>query len=330
MTRHVVIGVDAGGTSTRCVVATLAGEVVGYGRAGGANRFSSSDPEASLTAALGQALAGAADITVDQAVFGLAGAASGRDRALDLAGRAWAAHGLPGQPHVTDDIAVAFASGSAAPSGSVLIAGTGAVAARVRDGAVERRCDGHGWLLGDEGSAVWIGVAGLRAVLATIDGRGPATALGARLAAALGAGPGDAGALVRAAHARPPADLGALAPEVTGAAAEGDPVARGIVADAAGRLLADLEAVAPDTGQGAGPGEPVVFAGALLAGGPVADAVRSGLHERRGAVPVQAVDGARGAAGLALRRAGGPAEAHAAVLAAKGPSLEGPPPERVG
>ncbi|MFC4565893.1 N-acetylglucosamine kinase [Nocardiopsis mangrovi] len=326
MTRHVVIGVDAGGTSTRCVVATLAGEVVGYGRSGGANRFSSSDPEASLAAALGAATAGLTGIAVDQAVFGLAGASSGRARALELVERAWAAHGLPGSPHVTDDIAVAFASGSAASAGSVLIAGTGAVAARVRDGAVERRCDGHGWLLGDEGSAVWIGVAGLRAVLAAIDGRGPATALDTRLAAALGTAPGDAGAIVRAAHARPPAELGGLAPEVTGAAAAGDSVARGIVADAAGRLLADLEAVAP----GADPGGPVVLAGALLAGGPVADAVRSGLRERRGVVPVQAVDGARGAAGLALRRAGAPAGAHAAVLAAEGPVLDGPPPERAG
>ncbi|WP_067968603.1 BadF/BadG/BcrA/BcrD ATPase family protein [Nocardiopsis trehalosi] len=332
MNQDAVIGVDAGGTSTRCAVAALDGRILGYGTAGGANQFSSADPAAAFRTALRAALGGAAGAGGDSgaggygtagrtngldgrsgvrivgAVFGVAGASSAPERAEELAGRAWADVGLPGAPRVIDDIAVAFAAGSAAPEGAVLIAGTGAVAARVRDGAVVRRCDGHGWLLGDEGSAVWLGVAGLRAALAAADGRGPATVLGDRLAAALGVAPGDTRRIVRAAHERPPAELGRLAPEVTGAAAAGDAVAGGLVADAAHRLLAALDAVAPAAGA------PVVVAGALLADGPVAEAVRGGIRERRGADPLPAADGALGAAGLALRRTGAPASAHAALL----------------
>ncbi|WP_046468451.1 N-acetylglucosamine kinase [Allosalinactinospora lopnorensis] len=317
MTGHAIIGVDAGGTSTRCVVAALDGTVLGRGRSGGANQHSSPDPEASLRAALSGALAAAEGVPVLGAVFGVAGAAgAGHARAAEMAGRVWASLGLPGEPYVTDDIAAAFAAGSAADAGTVLIAGTGAVAGYVRDGALARRCDGHGWLLGDEGSAVWIALRGLRAVLAALDGRGRPTVLCDRLAAALELPPGERERIVDAGYARHPAELGRLAPEVTAAASDGDAVAHDIVAEAADRLLSSLATVAPENVGAA----PVVLAGAVLAHGPVADSVRSGLRDRYGIVPQTATEGALGAAGLALRRAGAPEGAHDALLRAVQPS----------
>ncbi|MBB6170480.1 N-acetylglucosamine kinase-like BadF-type ATPase [Nocardiopsis mwathae] len=311
MTEHVVIGVDSGGTSTRCAVVTRDGRVLAQGRGGGGNQYSSADPGGAFVSALRAALADAGDVAVDGAVFGVSGAAVGHSRAVATVRGAWESLGLPGSPLVTDDIVVAFAAGSTADAGTVLIAGTGAVAAYVRDGAVARRCDGYGWLLGDEGSAVWIALAGLRAALASIDGRGRPTVLVERLAAALAIAPGDVHAIVRAAYARPPAELGGLAPEVVLAASGGDAVAGDIVAEAAERLLTNLAAVAPDP-VGA---EPVVLAGALLATGPVADAVHEGLRTRHGVAARTAGDGALGAAGLALRRTGAPASAHARLLA---------------
>ncbi|MGI5120692.1 N-acetylglucosamine kinase [Marinactinospora thermotolerans] len=311
MSAEVVIGVDAGGTSTRCAVATREGRILARGSAGGANQYSSPDPAAALVAALRDALAGAGRVTVTGAVFGIAGASGpGRARAMESVLRAWGELGLPGTPHVSDDIAVAFAAGSTVSAGTVLIAGTGAVAARVREGTVTRRCDGHGWLLGDEGSAVWIGLAGLRAVLAAEDGRQGATVLAQRLPAALGIAPGDPQALVRAVHDRPPARLGELAPEVTRAAEEGDPQALRITVEAAGRLLAALEAVAPR------PAEPLVLAGSVLGEGPVAREVRAAVERRFGVTPIHAGEGVLGALGLALRRCGAGEEAHAALLEA--------------
>ncbi|RNL85551.1 N-acetylglucosamine kinase [Halostreptopolyspora alba] len=311
MSEHAIIGVDAGGTSTRCVVATLDGTVVSRGRAGGANQFSSPDPAASLRAALGEALDTAGDVRVVGAVFGMAGASeAGHARAVETAVQAWSSLGLPGEPYVTDDICAAFAAGSVAEQGAVLIAGTGAVAAYVRDGTVAWRCDGDGWLLGDEGSAVWIALRGLRAVLAALDGRGRSTALRERLAAALEVAPGEREGVIAAAYSRHPADLGLLAPEVAAVAREGDPVARGIVAEAAEALLASL-AVAAEGRLGT---EPVVLAGSLLSEGPVAEAVRAGVRDRHGAVPLTANEGALGAAGLALRRCGAPVEAHTVLV----------------
>ncbi|GAA4891067.1 N-acetylglucosamine kinase [Streptomonospora salina] len=324
MAQRVVLGLDAGGTSTRCAAVSADGAALGYGRAPGANTFSGDDPAAALEQALRGALAGLDSADVAHAVFGLAGASTGGGaRAAGIAQAAWDRIGLPGGPVVTDDIAVAFASGTSGGTGAVLIAGTGAVAARVTGGAVQSRCDGHGWLLGDEGSAVWLALEGLRAGLAALDGRGGPTSLHTRIAARLEVPAGDSAALVRAAHTCRPAELGELAPAVTAAAGEGDAAAERIVADAAQRLLCSLAAAAPDAADG-----PVVLAGSILEGVPVADAVPAGLLERGAGAPLRAVDGAFGAAGLALRASGAPRGAHAALLrrAAAADGRSGPRP----
>jgi glucosamine kinase len=148
---------------------------------------------------------------------------------------------------------------------------------------------------------VWIGVRALRAVLAALDGRGEPTVLvGVAYAhfAIDGTEPEDvAQALLAATFAVPPAALGQLAPAVSAAAEDGDPVAARICATAAGRLLHTYDSVGPP------PDAVVVLAGSvLLRPGPVSRAVRSGLVSRTGAVPRMALDGAAGAAALAVGR----------------------------
>jgi len=289
-----VIGVDGGGTSTRCVVATAAGEIVGRGRAGGSNPRSSPDAGGALAAAVAGALVGVPADEVACGVFGLAGAgAAGRETALRLARAAWTAAGLAGEPLVVPDIEVAYAAGTAEPAGSVLIAGTGAVAARIADRVIAARADGAGWLLGDEGSGVWIGIRAASAALAAMDGRGPATRLAELVPAALGVA-AEPQAIVAAVYAAPPSALGALAPVVLAAA--DDAVAISIVARAAAALVETVAAVA---GEG-----PVVLAGGLIeAETPVSVLVKAALADRK---PVVARDGAAGAAALALHATGTP------------------------
>ncbi|EOR70602.1 N-acetylglucosamine kinase [Thermobifida fusca TM51] len=311
MNEEVVLGVDAGGTHTRCLLVGLDGTIRGRGRAGGANQRSSADPAVSFINAVSASLREAGPVSVAAAVFGVAGAgAAGLATTEQTVLRAWRTLGLPGRPEVGDDIVVAFAAGTAEPSGAVLIAGTGAVAATIRDGRIERRCDGYGWLLGDEGSAVWLGIAGLRAALAALDGRGRATVLTERLAAALHVPAGSRQALIGAAYSMLPAELGSLAPRVCAAAEEGDAAAVEIVSTAASRLLESLAAVLAPPVQ-----TPVVLAGSVLREGPVAERVRTALRERYGVRPVTAAPGEYGAAALALRRTGRSAQLHAQLLA---------------
>ncbi|MER5324989.1 N-acetylglucosamine kinase [Streptosporangium roseum] len=284
-----VIGVDGGGTSTRCVVATESGEVAGRGYGKGANTLSAADPGASLRAALRAALGSLAPERVTGGVFGLAGAGSAPEQAEALATEAWRAAGLAGRPTVVPDMLAAFAGATEEPSGAVLIAGTGAVAARIGDRRVVRRADGYGWILGDEGSGTWIGRRAVQAALASLDGRAAPTALrggilgGAsaqRIVSMVHQGVAEAG----------PAWLARLAPEVESVAGAGDAAAIAILDEAARRLVGTVRSL------GSGPG-PLVLAGSLLTEPTLLAAkVRAGLDRS----VVSARDSAAGAAALAL------------------------------
>jgi N-acetylglucosamine kinase-like BadF-type ATPase len=342
MSRTLVVGVDAGATTTRCVLATLDGVVVGRGAAGGANQNSSGGELAEeIGAALEGALSTTDVTTVRLGVLGAAGSAGAGQAVFRAAAtRAWTRAGLTGELSTVTDLEVAFAAGTADPDGVLLLSGTGALAARFAGGLPERRCDGYGWLLGDEGSAVWIGIRALRAVLAALDGRGEPTALVVAacewLTAERPAGePGAlsraeredlAQALLAAAFARPPAALGQLAPRVSAIADAGDPVARRITDAAAAKLLHTFAAVGPPTG-----GAVVLAGSVLLSPGPVARAVRAGVVAWTGAEPREALDGAGGAAAMAVARLTGgpvPAAVHARLTGGAkaepdhGPSLE--------
>ena len=173
-----VVGIDAGGTSTRCAVMTLGGALAGSGTGPGANPNSGGDTAGALTTALRSAVGDLDPSLILAGVFGIAGAgAAGRPAAVAAARKAWSTVGLRGSPAVVTDIAVAFAAGSSASEGIVVFSGTGAGAAAISDGAIKRRADGYGWLVGDEGSAVWLGREAVRAVLAAYDGRGAPTLL---------------------------------------------------------------------------------------------------------------------------------------------------------
>ena len=318
-----VLGMDIGGTATRAVVLDLDGRRCGTGLAGGGNPTSHGPQAAasSLTTALSAALAGLAPARVAAAAVGLAGA--GRlvadPQARAAFDTAWREAGLRCGYTVHGDAVAAYAAGTCEPDGTVLIAGTGAIAAAVRDLRLARVADGHGWLLGDEGSGFWLGRAAVRRALAVCDGRVPdgpltravrkhllgghsngssppgAAAAGGRWAATARE---TASALVQAVAAHPPVALAALAPLVMAACDEADPAAHDLVQEAADRLCRTVALVR-------GPDEttPVVIAGGLLtAATPLAAAVRERLASGWPAAPVRpAGDAAAAAAWLAAR-----------------------------
>jgi glucosamine kinase len=311
-----VVGVDAGGTHTRAAVVTLGGAVAGYGAGPGANYNSGGDAEAALGAALAAALDGIDPLRVTGGVFGIAGAGSaGRARAVEVSGLVWRAAGIGGRPLVVADMVVGFAAGTRLRDGIMVFAGTGAGAAVIKDGAVAQRADGYGWLVGDDGSAVWIGCEAVRAALRAYDGRGATTLLAEAVPRAMlgdaaeyllsGIAPRGAlpQAILKEVYGAAPARLGRLAPLVGDAADACDKVAAAILDEAASWLLTAVDAVRPALcGRRGDPG--VVVTGSLLHRGRVADAVRAGLRSRFGVDPVIAGDGALGAARLALRHLG--------------------------
>jgi len=235
--QDLVVGMDAGGTKTRAFAVTRAGEIVGRGAGGGANLLSSPDPQGSIAAALREALAGRLP---DAVVLSCAGGEREADRAK---GRAILASllGPDVAVEVTHDAKAALYAGNAAGCGVVLISGTGSIAYGRNDQGDEARCGGWGYLVGDEGSAVWIGQEGLRAASYDHDGRGSPTRITRRLFEDLGVT--DFNGLLPVLYGKPhpsPAILAATR-AVARAFAENDGIAVNIVQRGA-RLLAGMAA----------------------------------------------------------------------------------------
>ncbi|MGV9368011.1 N-acetylglucosamine kinase [Amycolatopsis sp. NPDC003731] len=300
------IGVDAGGTSTRAALVDATGAVLGTGRGEGANPNAHAPEVAAgriadaITAALGGHDPGA----VRACVVGMAGVSKLSDRGVAAVfDAAWTRIGLTCAVRTVADAEVAYASATSAPDGTVVVAGTGSIVGRIRKRRLAGTTGGYGWLLGDEGSAFWLGREAVRSTLEAL-GRGrPLDGLpSAVLAAALGLSAldvrDDAGrlvasrALITAANAEAPVRLARFAPLVSAAHDAGEPAAREIVARAAGHLAENALAARE-------PGEstPVVLVGSVLTGAsPVGELVRRRLGELE---VLTSSDGVLGAAWLA-------------------------------
>ncbi|MBE3584439.1 MAG: hypothetical protein IMX01_10055 [Limnochordaceae bacterium] len=252
-----VAGLDAGGTSTKCWVASVDGRLLGRGEAGPGN-FQVVGLEAATRAfdeALRQALqrareraagANAEKLAADPrwVCLGLAGADRPEDRRLLARGVAqlgWDA------PIVWEnDASIALAAGRSVGAQAVLIAGTGSIAyGRAAADGSPVRAGGWGYLLGDEGSGYDLGRRALVAVLKAWDGRGPATSLTQAILAQAGEGvepPGLIPLVYRGAWDRP--HIAALSHTVLAEADRGDAVAQEIVRQAARELIELVQAVA--------------------------------------------------------------------------------------
>ena len=297
-----VLGGDLGGTSTRILVVGADGTEHGRGVTGGGNP--TTDPAGAadaLGAALRAALAGLDPARVQAAVLGVAGGSALRTPAVaSHFGAVWAAAGLGCDPGFVPDLEVAFASGTPQPDGSVLVAGTGAAAGSVAGRRLTRTADGHGWLLGDDGSGFWLGREAVRAALRTLDAGTRPGPLVDSVLRELGAAAPEAARqrdrVIQVVNSRPGVQLSALAPLVTAAYRAGDPQAVSIVERAAAALAATLGLIRD-------PAEstPDVLAGSLAVDqSPVGAVLRALLSARWAGVVLPARTGVGGAAWLAL------------------------------
>ena len=169
-----VIGIDAGGTKTVGLLADETGAVLRQARAGGANLRAHG--ELGVEKSLYQVIdALEAPSPVDALCLGIAGVALDAERELvrDLLRRL----GIRRAVRIVNDAVVALVAGAPDGIGVVLIAGTGSIAYGIDATGRTARAGGWGYLLGDEGSAFWIGHAAVRQGIRAADGRGPATTL---------------------------------------------------------------------------------------------------------------------------------------------------------
>ena len=171
-----VLGIDAGGTKTVCLLADEQGTTLGWGRGPGANLQASGELEVEkvLHDVMEQATGGD-HIRPEVICLGIAGVDRPSD--ADAVRGIMRRIGFKTPVIVVNDALVALTAGAGEAPGIVVIAGTGSIAYGRTGRGLAARAGGWGYLLGDEGGGFWIGRAALAAVVRQYDGRGPATLL---------------------------------------------------------------------------------------------------------------------------------------------------------
>jgi N-acetylglucosamine kinase-like BadF-type ATPase len=220
---------------------------------------------------------------------------------------------------LADDSVTCHAGALSLGWGVSVTAGTGVACLVVPEAGEPRNISGHGYLVGDEGGAFWIGREGVRAALRAFDGRGPATGLVEAAVARFG-DLGDLGIRLHTAP-RPVNEIAHFAPDVLAIADGGDAVARSVADDAASELVTLIGAGVSAAVEGSREGTtvPVAVGGRLLVPG---RPLRRRLDERlaedgsgatlgaiagvRAKAAVRTADGSSLDGGLALGAAGGP------------------------
>ncbi len=307
----VAVGVDIGGTSSRALAVHQDGTVAGRGASGGGNPNSHPPELAAKRVSEAVAAAVPAGVPVAGCLLGVAGESKFSDPAVASVFETALRHaGVTCRIEVVSDAEVAFASATPSPVGTVVIGGTGSVAARIADRRKTSWYGGWGWLLGDEGSAFWIGRQAVRSALRVLQGYAPPGPLAVSvLTETFGAAPtpfedaawrrATLSRLITAANAEPPIRLARYASLVSTHAAT-DPAATAIVTEAAALLAEHAHATRTE-----GETTPIVLAGSVIGpDSPVGLALRARLsHE---AEVLFAPDGTLGAAWLAALAAWGP------------------------
>ncbi len=226
------IGVDGGGTQTRCVVLNERAQVIGFG-VSGASKPDAVEPtlgRAHLQECIRKACQDCGGPgAIDTVFLGMGGVISQTDVQVVLGmldGLGLRADATIG---VDLDIRIALAGGTGGKPGIALIVGTGSSCYGRNANGDAWRSGGWGYIVDDYGSGFYLGQKALEAVIRAADGRGEPTALTQPCMDGLGIH--DLSELMHRIY-YPRLDhtgIAALAPIVVQVAADHDPIAQAII-----------------------------------------------------------------------------------------------------
>ena len=250
MTDDLVLGIDGGGTKTLAALVDRSGRLVRTAQSGGSNPLDNPAWRAELEAAMRPV------VTTPRIVAAVAALACyGEVDAISAAQSDAVAHSLGNRPQsLLNDVDAAHLGAFGGEAGILILSGTGSMAWARDVLGRSHRVGGWGDVVGDEGSAYWIGQRVLGLVSQSIDGRAPASTLVETLFGTLGldlAYPSDGveGWVSGLTHAR--SQIAALAPLAMHAAEAGDAGARSIIDAAADELARHVAAIARVVGSDA-------------------------------------------------------------------------------
>jgi len=226
------LGVDGGATRCRVRLRDENGRILASGEGPAANIYINRDTAfdaitATVAATLSQAGLAEDRLSRVSAGFGLAGVSQPAD--ADFLAAAFTHFN---RVVIVNDAVTACLGAHAGKDGGAIIAGTGTAGVACVSGKT-RIIGGHGFILGDDGSAARIGLEAMRAAMRAHDGLCEATPLTASLLQDFGS---DPVLLTNWALQAKPGDFGAYAPKVFAAARAGDSTAQRLIAAAASAL----------------------------------------------------------------------------------------------
>jgi glucosamine kinase len=292
------LGIDAGGSSSRWLLLSSRGTVLGEGRTGPltGHIFGAGDDQLGRFVSLLNAVK--AVRSPDALVAGITGLHPGTVAAELFAGAVSEVLGLgPERRVLRNDMHVAYASAFSPGEGVLVYAGTGSVAYHESVAGEIVRAGGYGYLIDDAGGGYWIGHRALRALFRAADaaGRPADTPLAELLYARLGSR--DWPEIMPVVYGGGRGFVASLAPAVAEAERAGDALAKDILE----RAGAELARLARDVLGRLGASLPVAFAGGVTR----LPVVTGSLEAHLGA-PVRVVEGepVYAAARLALRLLG--------------------------
>ena len=243
--RLLYLAVDGGASSTRAVLGTQSGTILGVGRAGPSNHAAGAIGRKRLREALRESILGAVHSaslegqTIEHAWLGMTGYLA-QTQAKKLISKYTHQIVPVVRVSISSDMETAHAGASALQASVLVYAGTGSFAfARDTDGHTGR-CGGWGHIIDDEGGGYQLGRAALKAAFRAHDGRGPETQLyHAILGHFNAANLNELLPLIYYAKGSERSTIAALARVVSSVAAQGDDVARTMLKHA-GQELGEL------------------------------------------------------------------------------------------
>lgn len=286
-----LLGVDAGGTKTTCIVTDSSLTILGAGQGGPGNYHVAGrdGTKENVDTAIRNALDAAGLDTSETFHAGFAIGALDTESDRRVIESVLDELAYVDNRRVENDVVVAHYAAMAGAPGVTVVAGTGAMAYGTDGAGADARASGWGWVFGDEGSGYDVARRGLQAASKAHDGRGEQTAL---LEAAK-----EHFDLERFEEIFPtvhselehPKRIASFAEAVAETAAAGDEVAGGLLDDAAAELADAAAAVAASLDLD--PPVAVSCTGSFGTSAPMFGRFESALETRLGAIElVEPVD----------------------------------------
>lgn len=271
-----LMGVDGGATKTLAAVLDIDTQAIHLGHAGPSNQDAVGGTAAvrALLEAADEAIAGAG-VSPERLTAVVLAIAGTDTEAIEHNVRAV----RPEDWLVVNDVVAAWATATGAGPGVAVISGTGSNVFGVGPKGRPWRAGGWGHLLGDEGSAFWLGVQSIKAALSDREASGPETALSDAAPAFFGLDSVER--LAAHVYSKPltKGEIAALATVTARLAREGDAVARDLFARGARELSRQVVAVIEQTGLGGG--FPIGLIGGVFKAGEVfLEPFNEAIHER--------------------------------------------------